>query len=55
MTHDTQVRKLNTLVGLWVTGLASLLAVYSGCRAELAVGLFAVAAGGRTQPADKAG
>ena len=33
------------MLGLWVTGLASVLAVYAGCQAELAVSLFAVAAG----------
>ena len=39
------IRKINTMLGLWVTGLASVLAVYAGCQAELAVSLFAVAAG----------
>ena len=39
------IRKLNTMLGLWLTGLASVLAVYAGCQAELAVALFAVAAG----------
>jgi ACS family sodium-dependent inorganic phosphate cotransporter-like MFS transporter 5 len=39
------VRKLNTLLGLWVTAAAAILAVYAGCRAELAVTLFAVSAG----------
>ena len=39
------IRKINTMLGLWVTGLASVLAVYAGCQAELAVALFAVAAG----------
>ena len=39
------IRKINTFLGLWVTGLCSVLAVYSGCQAELAVTLFALAAG----------
>ena len=39
------IRKLNTLLGLWVTGAAAVLAVYSGCQAELAVALFAISAG----------
>ena len=39
------VRKLNTLLGLWVTAAAAVLAVYAGCSAELAVTLFAIAAG----------
>ena len=38
-------RKLNTLLGLWVTGAAAVLAVYAGCQAELAVALFAISAG----------
>ena len=39
------IRKINTILGLWLTGACSVLAVYSGCRAELAVTLFALAAG----------
>ena len=34
--------QLNTLLGLWLTGAAAVLAVYAGCHAELAVFLFAV-------------
>ena len=33
---------MNTLLGLWLTGAAAVLAVYAGCQAELAVFLFAV-------------
>jgi len=32
-------------LGLWVTAAAAVLAVYVGCQAELAVFLFAIAAG----------
>ena len=39
------IRKINTILGLWVTGACAVLAVYSGCQAELAVTLFALAAG----------
>ena len=39
------IRKINTILGLWVTGTCAVLAVYSGCQAELAVTLFALAAG----------
>ena len=39
------IRKVNTLLGLWVSAAAAVLAVYAGCQAELAVSLFAVAAG----------
>ena len=39
------IRKINTILGLWVTGACGVLAVYSGCNAELAVTLFALAAG----------
>ena len=39
------IRKLNTFIGLWVSGACAVLAVASGCRAELAVSLFALAAG----------
>jgi len=51
------VRKVNTLLGLWLTGAAAVLAVYAGCQAELAVFLFAVAAGLNTLtvPGCKAG
>ena len=34
--------QVNTLLGLWLTGAAAVLAVYAGCQAELAVFLFAV-------------
>lgn len=40
-----RVRKLNTFLGLWVTAAASVLAVYAGCRTELALFLFALAVG----------
>ena len=40
-----RIRKLNTLLGLWVTGATAVLAVYSGCHAELAVALFAITTG----------
>ena len=46
------VRKLNTLLGLWVTGAAAVLAVYAGCQAELAVALFAISAGLNTLTGD---
>jgi len=39
------IRKLNTFIGLWVTGACAVLATYAGCHAELAVALFALAAG----------
>jgi len=39
------IRKLNTFIGLWVTGGCVVLAAYAGCHAELAVLLFALAAG----------
>ena len=39
------IRKINTVLGLWVTGLCVVQAVYAGCQAELAVILFALAAG----------
>ena len=40
-----RIRKLNTVIGLWVTGACAVLATYAGCNAELAVALFALAAG----------
>jgi len=39
------IRKLNTFIGLWVSGACVVLAAYVGCQAELAVTLFALAAG----------
>ena len=39
------IRKLNTFIGLWVSGACAVLAVAAGCCAELAVILFALAAG----------
>ena len=39
------IRKLNTFIGLWVSGICAVLAVASGCQAVLAVCLFALAAG----------
>ena len=39
------IRKVNTVIGLWVTGACAVLATYAGCNAELAVSLFALAAG----------
>ena len=39
------IRKINTVLGLWLTGLCVVLAVYAGCQAELAVTLFVLAAG----------
>jgi len=39
------IRKINTFIGLWVTGACVVLAAYVGCQAELAVFLFALAAG----------
>ena len=45
LVRTITVRKVNTMLGLWLTGLAAVLAVYAGCQAELAVSLFAVAAG----------
>merc|ERR1719431_391802 len=40
-----RIRKVNTVIGLWVTGACAVLATYAGCHAELAVTLFALAAG----------
>jgi len=40
-----RVRKLNTFLGMWVSAAAAVLAVYAACEAELAVFLFAIAAG----------
>jgi len=40
-----KIRKVNTVIGLWVTGACAVLATYAGCNAELAVALFALAAG----------
>ena len=40
-----RIRKINTFLGLWVTGACVVLAAYVGCHAELAVFLFALAAG----------
>jgi len=40
-----RIRKVNTVIGLWVTGACAVLATYAGCYAELAVTLFALAAG----------
>ena len=45
MAATLTIRKVNTLLGLWVSAAAAVLAVYAGCQAELAVSLFAVAAG----------
>ena len=39
------IRKINTILGLWLPGACALLAVVAGCQAELAVVLFALAAG----------
>ena len=39
------IRKMNTIMGLWLPGACALLAVVAGCQAELAVVLFALAAG----------
>ena len=39
------IRKINTFLGLWVTGGCAVLAVSAGCQAYIAVTLFALAAG----------
>ena len=45
LVRTLTIRKVNTVLGLWLTGLCVVLAVYAGCHAELAVTLFALAAG----------
>ena len=45
MLNILTIRKINTILGLWVTGVCAVLAVASGCNAELAVTLFSLAAG----------
>ena len=39
------IRKVNTVIGLWVPGAYAVLAIYAGCNADLALTLFARAAG----------
>ena len=39
------IRKLNTAIGLWVTGALTAIAGYAGCNGELTVALFVLSAG----------
>ena len=39
------IRKLNTVIGLWVTGGCAAMAGYAGCNGELTVILFILSAG----------
>lgn len=40
-----RIRKINTIIGLWVTGICVVLAGYAGCNGVLAVILFLISAG----------
>ena len=39
------IRKLNTWIGLWVTGAFTAVAGYAGCSGEFTVALFILSAG----------
>ena len=39
------IRKLNTAIGLWVTGAFTAIAGYAGCNGEFTVALFVLSAG----------